>query len=451
MKVVCIVYNSLMLAGMGVLCPLWVPLVRLREKYRKTFRRRLWMETLSPEARGGASAPTSSTIWIHALSVGEVLSAEPLVEALARTHGAANLIFTASTHTGMQTAQRVIAPHVRAVRHFPYDTLFSVKRALTVIQPRKVVIVETDLWPNFLYQLNRCAIPVFLVNARVSGRSYRGYKRIAGVVVPLLSMFSRICVQSARDRQRFLDLGVPGEKIVLAGNLKFDQSPISVSVSKRERLSAGLGLGADESVWVAGSTHAHEEAMLGRAYLRIRDAVKGLTLIVAPRDPGRATDVCGIFRGQGIQAVTVAQLEKQARPPGAVVVVDRLGMLRDLYALADVAFVGGSLVKAGGHNPLEPASVAKPILFGPYTDDFDWISRTLETAGGAIRIANEIQTAEQVRELMLSSAKRVRMGSMAHGVFRTHQGAVNRTLDILDGESGTRCASLCASEARFGQ
>jgi 3-deoxy-D-manno-octulosonic-acid transferase len=427
---VLVLYNTLMLAALCLLCPLWIPLVRLRKKYRETFFSRLWMEPLSATENAAVSAGNPAPIWIHALSVGEVLSAEPLVKALARKHGAASLIFSASTHTGVQMARRVIAPHVQAVRHFPYDTIFSVKRALRVIRPRMVVIVETDLWPNFLFRLNQCRIPVYLVNARLSGRTFRGYKRIDGVMLPLLSMFSKICVQAERDRRRFLALGVPGDRIVTVGNLKFDQAPINISTHEREQLSATLRLPANKPVWVAGSTHPKEEEILGKAFQRLCSAGCDPKLIVAPRDPGRAATVCEIFNSLGIHAVTMTQLEKQGRS-SAVVVVDRIGILRKLYAMADITFVGGSLVKAGGHNPLEPASVGKPILFGPYTDDFDWISRTLEIAGGAIRISNAMQLDAVIRELLMDEAKRIQIGNIAFSVFKRHQGAVERTLTVI--------------------
>ena len=428
MKAVLLLYNTLLIVLACLCCPIWLALVCLREKYRKTFIGRLWMQSLK------CSTPTE--VWIHALSVGEVLSAEPLVKALAGKYGSENLVFTASTHTGHQTAMRVIAPHVRAVRHFPYDTIFSVNRALRVIQPRKVVIVETDLWPNFLFRMSRCRIPVYLANARLSGRSFRGYKRIAFVMLPLLSIFRRICVQAERDRDRFLDLGLPAEKVVIAGNLKFDQPPVSLSDDERGQLQTVLGLRAGESVWVAGSTHPHEEAILGRALLQLREHGVDVTLILAPRDPKRAADVCDELRRLGVEAMTLGQLEGQARPPEAVVAIDRIGILRQLYALADVTFVGGSLVNEGGHNPLEPASVARPVLFGPYTDDFDWISRTLEREGGALRVSEAPQLGAAIETLLKDKARCARVGKLAQGVFEAHQGAVARTLAIV-GEHST--------------
>ncbi len=430
MQLFLILYNTLVVAVLGLLCPLWIALVGLREKYRQTFFQRLWMAPLTPGGEKNGNDPIPATIWIHALSVGEVLSAESLVKALARKHGSANLVFTASTHTGIQMAQRIIAPYVRAVRHFPYDMIFSVKRAVAVLRPRMVVIVETDLWPNVLYHLNRKAVPVYLVNARLSDRSHRGYRRVVFLMGPLLSIPRRIGVQSENDRRRFLDLGVHRQNIIVTGNLKFDQSPVTVGEDEREQLSAALGIRAGKPAWVAGSTHPHEEEILGKAFRRLREAGMDLTLIIAPRDPKRATDVCEVFRRLEIQATTMGQHDAQNRS-SAVVVIDRLGILRQLYALADVTFVGGSLVKAGGHNPLEPASVAKPILFGPYTDDFAWICRMLENEGGGIRVPDGIRLSAMIQELLMDEAKRIQIGEVAYSIFKRHQGAVARTLNVM--------------------
>lgn len=422
------IYNLLILVLLCVLFPIWVPLVWFREKHRLSFLKRSFMERLPPSDT--ASANFGKRLWIHALSVGEVLSAEPLVKALARKHGARALIFTASTRTGFEMATRVIAPHVVAVRYFPYDTTFSVNRALRVIQPRQVVVVETDIWPNFLNRLNRSRIPVCLVNARLSDRSFRGYKRIHFLMAPLLSVFGRICVQTDPDRERFRALGVPDDRLAIVGNIKFDQAPVSISTEERRQLSGTLSLPAGAPVWVAGSTHEGEEEILLRSYRGVCDTGIDPVLIVAPRDPGRATDVCRLFRRSGVDARTMEQLEKQ---PGVsrVVVIDRIGILRKLYAIADVAFVGGSLVKSGGHNPLEPASVSRPVLFGPHTDDFRWICRALESGGGAIRVRNGDQLAETVVQLISDKEKNRQVGRCAHKVFSENRGAVERTLAVI--------------------
>ncbi|WP_319525020.1 3-deoxy-D-manno-octulosonic acid transferase [uncultured Desulfosarcina sp.] len=369
------------------------------------------------------------SIWVHALSVGEVLSAEPLVKALAQRYGAENLVFTASTRTGFQTAERVIAAHVSALRYFPYDTLFSVKRALAAIQPRIVVIVETDIWPNFLYAVKKRRIPVQLVNARLSTRSFNGYWRLGFMMKPLLSVFDTIGVQSDIDRQRFRQLGVPDNKLVMVGNMKFDQAEAVISEEDRRQFSDSLKI-AGRHIWVAGSTHEGEEALLCQAYRQVCGSGIDVFMVIAPRDPQRAAQVCGIFRRGGVDADAYGEIEQRS-VSAPVVVIDRIGMLRKLYALADVAFVGGSLVNAGGHNPLEPASAAKAILFGPHTEDFSWICQTLENEGGAIRVSNSEQLAEQVCALIENEKMRLKIGRRAYGIFCNHRGAVDRIMTIL--------------------
>ena len=424
-----IVYNVLMVLSICLLCPIWVPSVWTCKKHRRTFFKRLFMEALSrndPE-----SGDTRGRIWIHALSVGEVLSAEPLVKALAQKHGVQALVFTASTQTGFEMATRVIAPHVGVVRHFPYDTIFSVHRALRVINPRQVVVVETDIWPNFLHRLNTRKIPVHLVNARLSDRSFSGYQRVGFLMAPLLSVFGCICVQTDSDRQRFRELGVPDARLVTVGNIKFDQAPVNFSTDDLKQLSQKFCLPVDAPIWVAGSTHEGEEKVLFDAYRRICASGINPVLIVAPRDPGRAVEVCKIFNRSGCHAMTMDQIDRQPGPSN-VVVIDRIGILRKLYALADVAFVGGSLVEAGGHNPLEPASVDTPILFGPYTDDFRWICQTLETAGGAIRVYDTDQLTEKVRQLIINKEESRYVGRCAFEVFTKNRGAVERTMSVIE-------------------
>jgi 3-deoxy-D-manno-octulosonic-acid transferase len=431
MTALIVIYNVLMLVGLCLLCPVWPVLLVHREKHRRLFFNRLFMHSIDVAAIAAEPDDRSERIWVHALSVGEVLSAEPLVKALAQRYGSGNLVFTASTQTGFTLASRVISPYVSALRHFPYDTILSVKRSVGIIRPRKVVIVETDIWPNFLFHLHQRRIPVYLVNARLSDRSFRGYRRLGFLMMPLLSVFDAICVQSESDRLRFRQLGVADEKLAAVGNIKFDQAPVSVARSELDRLARRLNLASDAPIWVAGSTHDGEEEMVSAAFRRLQASGIDAAMIVAPRDPTRAKAVCTIFKRSGIDARTLSQIQRHPKAVQQVVVIDRIGVLRRLYALADVAFVGGSLVKAGGHNPLEPAAVGKPILFGPHTEDFRWICQTLEHAGGAIRVSDSDQLAEKVCGLLKNPRHRNQIGRRAFEVFGKHQGAVERTLTVL--------------------
>lgn len=434
-----LLYNGGLLLLMVLFAPVWVPWVYFTVKRRHTFLQRFYMPSIPPPAK---MTSKQGTIWIHALSVGEVLSAEPLVKQLARQKGAEHLVFTASTQTGFETAQRIIAPYVAALRYFPFDIGLSVIRALKVIHPAHVIIVETDIWPNFLFLLSRRGIPVDLVNARLSDRSLRGYQWIAFLMRPLLCKFRRICVQTGLDSARFRRLGVPGEKIATVGNMKFDQKPIVTSAEVRQALRARFDLPDPSLVWLAGSTHEGEEELLAQAYKKIcAMGIGALCLIVAPRNPERAGAVANLFSTAGITAVCLEQVEQAQETPRAVVVVDRIGLLRDLYALADVAFVGGSLVAAGGHNPLEPASVAKPVLFGPHTEDFRWICQTLEAAGGAIRVATLDQLTDQLAALISDPSRRESIGRRAQRVFFQHRGAVAQTLAVI--QSPAKGEDIC--------
>ncbi len=427
-----VVYNIVMWIAIGLLWPIWVPMVCGREKHRRGFSKRVFAESLPPADAVGRGL--GGRIWIHALSVGEVISAVPFVESLCRKHGPDSLIFTASTRTGVETAQRVIAPLVAGVRYFPYDVVWCVKRAIARFAPRRVVIVETDIWPNFLWQLKRRGVPVYLVNARLSDRSWRGYWRVRWLMSPLLAIFERICVQTESDRRRFRALGVVDDNLKVVGNLKFDQEPMALSVDDLQRLSRQLALPAGRPVWLAGSTHPGEEEIILKAYRRVEADGLAPVLIVVPRDPGRAGHVRRIFTRSGIAAATMSQTERQSQP-SQVVVVDRIGVLRSICALADVAFVGGSLVDAGGHNPLEPAAAGTPVLFGPHTGDFRWICRTLLDAKGAIRVHDDAELAQAVSRLIGNREWRQRIGRCAFGVFTANQGAVARTLAIVDRES----------------
>ncbi|WP_155303141.1 3-deoxy-D-manno-octulosonic acid transferase [Desulfosarcina widdelii] len=422
-------YNFLMIATLCLLWPVWTSFLVRRKRQGRPFFQRLFMESVARSGGRDSEMADGRAIWVHALSVGEVLSAEPLVKALAQRYSADKLVFTTSTRTGFQTAERVISAHVSALRYFPYDILFSVKRAMAVIQPRLVVIVETDIWPNFLYELKKRRIPVQLVNARLSARSFNGYRRLGFMMKPLLSVFGTIGVQSDVDRQRFRQLGVPDSKLAMVGNMKFDQAESALSDEERQQLSDSLKT-TGRHILVAGSTHEGEEALLCQAYRKVCASGMNIFLVIAPRDPQRAAQACGIFQRDGIDAAVYGEIEQRSTSI-SVVVIDRIGMLRKLYALADVAFVGGSLVKAGGHNPLEPASAAKAILYGPHTEDFSWICRTLEKEGGAIRVFNSEQLAEEVCRLIDNEELRTKLGQRAYGIFSNHRGAVDRIMTIL--------------------
>ncbi len=372
-------------------------------------------------------------LWVHALSVGEVKSALPLVKAL-KNEKELEIVFTASTRTGYEMARQFFGAGgsvpVDQLGYFPYDFLYSVEKAARMIDPDAVVMVETDLWPNFLLSMRRRRIPVALVNARLSDRSLRGYLRCRSFFASVFSCFDRILVQSSMDAERFRMLGLSPDLIHVAGNLKFDQNENMEPAFGVADLRQGPGIRKETPVVVAGSTHEGEEVILFRIYRDLRKKYPDLLMIVAPRDPGRCPDLLRLCESDDIPAVLLSSVKKGEAGRGCVL-VDEMGILSCLYGLSDVAFIGGSLVRQGGHNPLEAASAARPILFGPDMSDFPAISRSLVENKGSVQVDSEGDLRRELDVILGDEASRHRMGLANLSVFKRHSGAVDRILAHL--------------------
>jgi len=422
-------YNAAMLMLAVAGAPLLLALVWGRKKRRETFAGRLGRHPAWPAPK------EDRPLWIHALSVGEVMSSLPLVDALRRADDRIPIVFSASTQTGYHTATTHLAGRVSHLCYFPYDWLPAVRRAFARIRPRAVVIVESDIWPNFLATAHRLSIPVLLANARLSERSLNGYRRFGTMFRPLFHSLSGICCQSPVDLKRFRELGIEKTHLHLTGNLKFDHAPPLVSEEETRRLRRRLGLADDRRVIIGGSTHDGEELMLLSVYRRLTADIPNLDLILVPRDPQRAAEVLRACRRMDCRGSLLSAIDPEATPPGTrVVIVDRMGLLGRLYPLADVAFVGGSLVPEGGHNPLEAAASAKPVVFGPDMSDFISISRMLVDGGGAVRVPDDDALYREIKALLDSTDAARRMGKNGRRVFDAHAGAADRVAQhVFDG------------------
>lgn len=428
-----LLYNILMFTGIALGFPLIVPMVLASDKRRKTLLPRLGLAALPKGISEHRShKPDSKPIWVHALSVGEVISAVPLVKGLSGCFRDRNIVFSVSTKTGIEIADKLLKDYVDAIFFFPYDLAFSVKHISAKVDPAIVVIVESDIWPNFLFEMKRRKVPVALVNARLSNRSFSGYRRLSFFMEPLFLIFSRICTQTVEDARRFEHLGVPSNRITKTGNLKFDQKYDPISKVELQRLRRSLHIRPGQNVLVAGSTHKGEETILVDAFSRMKEEFSDLLFIVAPRDPNRAESVCQIFRSAGFSAYVLKDLDRLAPDTRVdVIVVDTIGILRRLYALADIAFVGGSLVHSGGQNPLEPALSSKPVLFGPDMSDFQQISHMLLESGGAARVHDAESLYETAAMLLCDHDRSKSMGKSAFGVYYANKGAVEKTVDVI--------------------
>lgn len=418
-------HTAALLAG-----PVLLPWILTAPRRRMSVPRRLSL--ILPDPRHGV-AGGRRRIWVHALSVGETLSAVPLVAGLRDRHPKASLVVSASTQTGFDLAEARLARFTDARLFFPFDLLPSVRRTIRRVAPDLVVLVETDLWPNILADLARRGVPAVLVNGRLSDRTAAGYRRLAGVMGPALASLSAVCAQSAEDARRYVALGVPPDRVTVTGSLKFDIDGEPLSEADKGALREFLGAGPDVRVVVAGSTHEGEETLLAEAFHRLKGDHPTLFPVVVPRDPARADAVAGIFSARGFRLARLTAIEADPAT-GAIdgVVVDRIGRLQGLYGAADAAVVGGSFVPLGGHNPLEPAVLAVPVLFGAYMDAFREISASLLSAGGAVRVADAAGIVSVLGHWLARPEAARAVGAAGRQAVLAQRGAVDRTLAVID-------------------
>lgn len=368
------------------------------------------------------------SLWIHAVSVGEVNAAEPLVKALKTAYPCAPLVVTTVTPTGSERVRQLFGDSVFHV-YLPYDLPFAVRRFLTRIRPRLAVIVETEIWPNLYFACRRVGIPLMIVNARLSERSMRGYRPMRGLVRSALSCVAQISAQSRTDAARYRLLGAPSERVVVSGNLKFDM-PVPEHASEQGR-ALRLQLGPLRPVWMAASTHEGEELAVLEAHLEVLKRLPDALLLLAPRHPDRFRMVEHLVRDLGF-SVGTRSADGTPLPMHQVFVIDAMGELMPFYASADLAFVGGSLVPIGGHNVLEPAALSRPVVVGPHTFNFEDITEILVREGGAELVAHADRLGATVLRLLRDRPALERMGECAREVFESQRGAVQRVMGLID-------------------
>jgi len=382
-----------------------------------------------PERFGVFPAPgLSGSLWVHAVSVGEVNAAVPLIKALKQAYPQAPLVVTTVTPTGSERVRQLFGDSVFHV-YLPYDLPFAVRRFLQRVRPRLAIIVETEIWPNLYFACHRRGIPLMIVNARLSERSLRGYRPARGLVRAALRCVSLVSAQSRTDAARYRMLGAPTERIVVSGNLKFDMPVPDHARSKGEALRAQWG--PLRPVWMAASTHEGEELAVLEAHLEVLQRLPDALLLLAPRHPDRFRVVEHLVRNLGFSVGTRSG-DGIAAPGHQVFVIDAMGELMPFFAASDLAFVGGSLVPIGGHNVLEPAALSRPVLVGPHTFNFDDITQTMVSQGGAMRVASGELLGAAVLHLLRDRAALGQMGERAHAVFDSEQGAVGRVMTLID-------------------
>ncbi len=396
-------------------------LYRLGDRIRLRERLALGLRNLAESAAG--------RLWVHALSVGEVLSSIPLLEALKRKYPSRELVLSVKTATGLKIARQRLGGTIDYILPMPLDFWWASKRMIGTVQPALFIPVETDIWPGLITSLKRRGVKTMLVNARISPRAERSYARWRFFMKRVLGALEVCLVQTEIDRQRILKGGIPADRIMVAGNIKFDRTQRSMTQSDRRRWRALFGL-KDCTIWVAGSTHYPEELHILNVFGHLLHRFTGLALIIAPREARRFDEVYELARGKGFNVIRRTDLPAKHNEC-SVIVLNTLGELGMMYGLADIAFVGGSLVKRGGHNLLEPAAFGIPVLFGPHTYNFATMAHLLSDNGGGKVVAGEHQLLQSIEELLSDRDERERMGTRAREFVQRNQGSLDRVMGIL--------------------
>lgn len=412
--------QTLYTALLALLTPLIVLRLWIKGRQLPAYRERI-------AERFGRVPEHPVAVWVHAVSVGESLAALPLIEALIARHGERKVWVTTTTPTGSERVRAALGERV-VHTYAPYDLPWIVARFLDRSQPKQVVVMETELWPNLFRALRRRGIPLLIANARLSPRSFRGYSRVAGFTRQVLSHVTVVAAQSALDAERFTALGAPRVEVV--GNLKFDlalpEAESSLTANLRARWSG------EHFVWAAVSTHEGEEEAALAAHRRLLDASPTARLILVPRHPQRFDAVAERIAAQGFAPLRRSALETQPSPQASVLLGDSMGEVLAYLAAADVAFVGGSLVPVGGHNVLEPAAIGLPVLFGPQMHNFLPARELLLGVDAALEVGDADALAAALVRLQHDVALRQTMGEAGRAAVAANRGALERLLALLD-------------------
>lgn len=371
-------------------------------------------------------------IWLHAVSVGEAIAARPLLKALRNRYPGHAILVSNTTETGRGISSGFAEKDLCI--YFPFDFLPAVTRALDTIRPAIVIIMETEIWPNFTREASRRGIPLILANGRISDKSFSGYLRFSWFFLHALELFSRLGMQTATDSERIIAIGAAAERVQTTGNLKYDIPYRMVEHQERQALRHRYAIPEKLSVLTAGSTHPGEEELVLKTYRELLITRSDLFLILVPRHPERSGEVAALLDRSGMSYLRRTSLnltETAAFNSGEVLLVDTIGEMMALYALSDLVFVGGSLVPTGGHNLLEPASVGVPCIFGPHMSNFREIAALVLRYGAGIRVETAEELTVACRTLLDSAEQRLILGQNGLQMMQENGGATERHLEMI--------------------
>lgn len=419
-------YSMTTVAALTVSLPYFVYQALRHRKYWSTLPQRLGRLPL------GLNDDGRDAIWIHAVSVGEVLTVKALLPALRERYPRHKLLLSTTTQTGQAVARANVQP-LDGVFYFPFDFAWCVNRTLDVVNPRLLILMETEIWPNLLRACRQRGVKTLLVNGRISMRSFPRYRLVRPLFRRVLEHLDEMCAQSEESAQRLIALGADPARVRVTGSLKFDSLDRASPVVGRgpDRVVRYFRFPDSTPVVLAASTHRGEESEVLRAFRRIKASQGHAVLIVAPRHPERFDEVVALASDEGFTVTRRTDLAIDSHARTDVVVLDRIGELARLFQVATVVFVGGSLVEIGGHNILEPAVFGKPIVFGPYMHNFKEIAATFLESEAAMQVSHGRALDDVLLQLLTDPVRRARLGAAARALVESNRGASARTLDAV--------------------
>jgi len=407
-----------------ILAILYLPALILKGKHRVGFLQRFGIYSPSLRQRMGKE---EFSIWLHAVSVGEIKAAAPLIKRLREKNPGLKLIISTITPTGNKIAQ-AIAGEEDLVIYFPFDLSWIINRVFFLLAPKLLLIMETELWPNAIRLAKKNNIKTVIINGRISNKAFPRYKMAGFLFRPIIKKIDLLCMQTNLDAQRIVELGADKQSVHIVGNIKFDQ----IAEIDKHALP-DIGLNKSERLILAGSTHDNEEQQIVKVFKKLKQQFPDIRLMIAPRHPQRVNQILEMLRAEGVSATLISQIEKKelGEIKNKVLILDIMGVLTDYYQLADIVFVGGSLVKHGGQNPIEPAMLGKPIVFGQYMFNFTEVVKLFLDNNAAVLVNDSEQLFTSLRDLLMNKAKIDSLVSNANKVIGQNRGSVARVITLV--------------------
>ncbi len=421
-----LIYNLLWPIGLLLFLPGYLVKMFRRGNYRYKFGQRLGIYDVDLRARLAAQKST----WLHAVSVGEIMIALKLAEAIRTLQSKARFVLTTTTTTGFAFASKNVPSWIE-VLYSPLDFWPVMRRAFATIQPAKIDLVEAEVWPNLAAAAHARRIPLALVNARLSPRSEKRFQRFRFFVAPTFRLLDLVCVPEAADVDRWTAIGVLRENIHVVGSIKYDPEDIHVDLTVPEKVLAECKIDNHRPIILGGSTHAGEEEILGKIFRELRTEFANLFLIIAPRHAERVREIQRAYQDLGLR-VGLRSRSSAVNPPIDCLILDSTGELRNWYTVATVVFIGKSLTARGGQNPAEAIIAGKPVVFGQHMENFAAFARALVERGAARQISSADELEQAIVDLLGDAGLRQRLAENAREVLNTHRGATARTAALVD-------------------